>query len=135
MIFQRLISALHLFQFIGSGGKVSVHLIDKMDKLLDHDTKYRVLDACACCTKTSKSRDKQCKEYGKTIERYGISYPQIYAWVRRYEAGGPEGLVDRRGKRKTEAFMTEVEKLRAQLKIKDAENLRLQMENDLLKKL
>jgi regulator of replication initiation timing len=31
--------------------------------------------------------------------------------------------------------MTEVEKLRAQLKLKEAENLRLQMENELLKKL
>jgi len=31
--------------------------------------------------------------------------------------------------------MNEVEKLRAQLKLQKAENLRLQMENDLLKKL
>jgi len=31
--------------------------------------------------------------------------------------------------------MSEVEKLHAQLKLKKAENLRLQMENDLLKKL
>jgi regulator of replication initiation timing len=31
--------------------------------------------------------------------------------------------------------MTEVEKLRAQLKLKEAENMRLHMENELLKKL
>jgi regulator of replication initiation timing len=31
--------------------------------------------------------------------------------------------------------MTEVEKLQARLKLKEAENLRLRMENDLLKKL
>jgi transposase-like protein len=75
------------------------------------------------------------KDYGKTIERYGVSYQQVYGWVRKYEKDGPDGLADRRGKRKVEAAMSEVEKLRAQLKLKEAENLRLQMENELLKKL
>jgi transposase-like protein len=75
------------------------------------------------------------KDYGKTIEKYGISYQQIYGWVRKYENEGADGLTDCRGKRKDESVMNEVEKLRAQLKLKDAENLRLQMENDLLKKL
>jgi len=75
------------------------------------------------------------KNYGKTIEQYGISYQQIYGWVRKYEQDNVAGLADRRGKRKDTASMTEVEKLRAQLKLKDAENLRLQMENELLKKL
>jgi len=74
-------------------------------------------------------------DYGKTINQYGVSYQQIYGWVRKYESEGPDGLVDRRGKRKDESAMTEVERLRAQIKLKDAENLRLQMENDLLKKL
>ena len=75
------------------------------------------------------------KDYGKTIEQHGVSYQQIYGWVRKYETHGSDGLMDRRGKRKDKASMTEVEKLRAQLKLKEAENLRLQMENELLKKL
>ena len=75
------------------------------------------------------------KDYGKTIEQYGVSYQQVYGWVRKYEKDGVDGLVDRRGKRKDESHMSEVEKLRAQLKLKEAENLRLQMENELLKKL
>lgn len=75
------------------------------------------------------------KDYGKTIEQYGVSYQQIYGWVKKYETDGVGALADRRGKRKDEASMTEVEKLRAQLKLKEAENLRLQMENELLKKL
>jgi len=75
------------------------------------------------------------KDYGKTIEQYGVSYQQIYGWVRKYESVGPDGLIDRRGKRKYGSSMTEVEKLQAQLKLQKAENLRLQMENDLLKKL
>ena len=75
------------------------------------------------------------KDYGKAIERYHVSYQQIYGWVRKYERDGPEGLADHRGKSKDEARLSEVEKLRAQLKLKEAENRRLQMENDLLKKL
>jgi len=75
------------------------------------------------------------KDYGKTINKYGVSYQQVYGWVKKYELDGIDGLDDKRGKRKTESSMSEVEKLQAQIKLKDAENLRLQMENELLKKL
>ena len=75
------------------------------------------------------------KDYLKTVAQYGVSYQQIYSWVRKYEADGVDAISDRRGKRKDEIAMTDVEKLRAQLKLQKAENLRLQMENDLLKKL
>jgi transposase-like protein len=75
------------------------------------------------------------KDYGKTIEQHGVSYQQIYGWVRKYERDGVAGLSDRRGKRRCEASMSEPEKLRARLKLKEAENLRLRMENELLKKL
>ena len=74
-------------------------------------------------------------DYGKTIEKYEVSYQQIYGWVKKYEKNGPDGLADNRGKRKAESSMTEVERLQAQLKLKEAENLRLKMENELLKKL
>ena len=75
------------------------------------------------------------KDYGLAIETHGVSYQQIYSWVKKYETGGVDALSDRRGKRKDKASMSEIEKLRAQLKLKEAENLRLQMENELLKKL
>lgn len=75
------------------------------------------------------------KNYGKTVNQYGVSYQQIYSWVRKYEKDGIDGLADRRGHRRDKSSMDEVEKLHAQLKLKDAENRRLQMENDLLKKL
>ena len=74
-------------------------------------------------------------DYGQTIEKYNVSYQQIYGWVTKYKSSGIDGLIDRRGKRKDETSMTEIEKLSAKLKLKEAENLRLQMENDLLKKL
>ena len=75
------------------------------------------------------------KSYDKTAEKYGISYQQIYGWVRKFEADGIDGLADRRGKRKDGKSMSEVDKLRTQIKLKEAEVLRLQMENELLKKL
>lgn len=75
------------------------------------------------------------KDYRATIEKYSVSYQQLYGWVRKYEEHGVEELTDHRGKRKGESAMTEVEKLYAELKLKEAENKRLQMENDLLKKL
>lgn len=47
-------------------------------------------------------------DYTATIEKYGVSYQQIYSWVRKYNEKGAEGLVDKRGKRKAESEMTEV---------------------------
>ena len=38
------------------------------------------------------------KDYGKAIEQYGVSYQQIYEWVRKHEKSSPDGLSDHRGK-------------------------------------
>lgn len=40
------------------------------------------------------------KNYTLTVEKYNISYQQIYSWVRKYEINGVEGLIDHRGKSK-----------------------------------
>ena len=69
------------------------------------------------------------------IEKYGISYQQIYSQIRKYNEKGTEGLVDKRGKRKAESEMTEVEKLRAENRMLEARNRRLETENAVLKKL
>ena len=74
-------------------------------------------------------------DYPATIEKYGVSYQQIYSWVRKYNEKGAEGLVDKRGKRKAESEMTEVEKLRAENRMLEARNRRLETENAVLKKL
>jgi hypothetical protein len=52
-------------KIIGDGDIANI--VQRMDEMLDHELKYMVLDACACCTKSSKERDKQCKEYGKKM--------------------------------------------------------------------
>lgn len=75
------------------------------------------------------------KDYSATITKYGISYQQIYSWVRKYEAKGVDGLVDRRGKAKPESELTEVDRLKARIRILEAENRRMQLEADIRKKL
>lgn len=75
------------------------------------------------------------KDYGLTVEKYGVSYQQIYAWVRKYEKDGVEGLTDRRGKRKAEADMNEVERLRMENRILAAKLKDKEMEIALIKKL
>ena len=74
-------------------------------------------------------------DYTATIEKYGVSYQQIYSWVRKYNEKGVEGLLDKRGKRKSESEMTELEKLRAENRMLEAQNKRLKTENAVLKKL
>ena len=74
-------------------------------------------------------------DYVATIEKYGVSYQQIYSWVRKYNEKGAEGLVDKRGKRKLESEMTELEKLRAENRMLEARNKRLELECAVLKKL
>ena len=75
------------------------------------------------------------KDYAAAIERYKVSYPQIYSWVRRYELEGPDGLIDKREKRKPEDKMTEEELLHAQVKMLNAEIKHKDMEIAVLKKL
>lgn len=73
--------------------------------------------------------------YNETAIKYQVSYQQVRNWVMKFEELGIDGLIDRRGKRKSEEQLTEVEKLKSQMKLLEAKNKRLEMENDLLKKL
>ncbi|MBR6476278.1 MAG: transposase [Lachnospiraceae bacterium] len=75
------------------------------------------------------------KDYGLAMEKYGVSYQQIYSWVRKYEAKGVEGLTDRRGKAKPEDALTEADRLRMENMILQAKLKDMEMENKLLKKL
>lgn len=74
------------------------------------------------------------RDYGQAIEKYKVSYQQVYTWVGKYEENGVGGLSDRRGKRKDGSAMTDVEKLRIELKLTQAKLKRAEIENDLLKK-
>lgn len=73
--------------------------------------------------------------YAETAANYKVSYQQARSYTLKYEAGGVEALRDRRGKRKSKEAMTELEKLRAEVKILRAEKERAEMEASFLKKL
>ena len=75
------------------------------------------------------------KDYVLAVETYKVSYQQIYAWVRKYEEGGVDKLKDNRGRTKPVEEMTEVEKLKAEMKILEAKNRQLEIENAFIKKL
>ena len=75
------------------------------------------------------------KDYALTVETYHVSYQQIYSWVRKYEAKGVDGLVDRRGKTKPVDELTETERLRQENRLLQAKLKDKEMEIALLKKL
>ena len=79
-----------------------------------------------------------CLEHGRddllAEEHYGVSYQQIYAWVRKYEEKGIDGLADGRGRTRPESEMTESEKLQAQVRMLEAQLRDKEMEIELLKK-
>ena len=77
---------------------------------------------------------KHNNDYKGTAALYDVSYSQVYGWVQKYLEKGTDGLTDKRGKRKDESELTEVEKLRRQNKILEAKIRELEMESVLLKK-
>ncbi len=75
------------------------------------------------------------RDYGLTVETYNVSYQQIYGWVRKYEEGGVDKLQDNRGRTKLESELSEVERLKLEIKILEAKNRQLEIENAFIKKL
>ncbi|MEK3785177.1 helix-turn-helix domain-containing protein [Paenibacillus sp. FSL K6-1230] len=74
-------------------------------------------------------------DYQKAIDKYGVSYRQVYAWVRKYKASGQEALQDLRGRKKPPEELNEQERLKLRIKELEARNEHLEMENALSKKL
>lgn len=74
-------------------------------------------------------------DYQKAIDKYGVSYQQVYAWVRKYQASGHEALKDLRGRKKPLEELDEQERLKLRIKELEARNEHLEMENALAKKL
>jgi len=74
-------------------------------------------------------------DYQKAIEKYGVSYQQVYAWVRKYQAGREDALKDNRGRKKPVEELDEQERLKLRIKELEARNEYLEMENAFAKKL
>lgn len=94
-------------------------------ELKNYDPKREVYMAEARRKTTIEERKKivqYCiehnRDYKGTASIYDVSYSQVYSWVKKYDANGEEGLVDKRGRHKTDDEVDEFERLRR-------ENLRL----------
>lgn len=73
-------------------------------------------------------------DYKGTAEFYGGNYAQIYSWVKKYEFNGEDALEDRRGKRKAEEQLNDLEKAQRRIAELERINRRQEMELELLKK-
>jgi len=68
-------------------------------------------------------------------ELFEVSYQQAYQYVKKYEASGRYGLEDRRGRRKSDSELTEVEQLKRELEMERRKRKKMEVENAFLKKL
>lgn len=73
--------------------------------------------------------------YAETAEKFKVSYQQARNYTAKYENGGIDALQDNRGKRKSKDSLTELERLRAELKLEKAKRQKAEMETSFLKKL
>lgn len=74
-------------------------------------------------------------DYTKAMEKFGVSYQQVYAWVRKYQGGQEGALQDGRGRKKPVEELNEQERLKLRIKELEARNEYLEMENAFAKKL
>ena len=63
-----------------------------------------------------------------TAEKFLVSYQQARNYTVKYEKDGLNALQDNRGKRKPDDVLTEIEKLRAELKLEKAKRQKAEME-------
>lgn len=75
------------------------------------------------------------RNYAETAEKFNISYQQARNYTIKYEDKGIVGLQDNRGRRKPEDTLSEVEKLKAELKFERAKRIQAEMEASFLKKI
>lgn len=96
-----------------------ISLYNANKKLKDYNPKREVYMAEARRKTTIEERKeivKYCinheRNYKDTAELYNVSYSQVYSWVKKYDTNGESALIDKRGSRKTDDEVDELERLR-----------------------
>lgn len=96
-----------------------IKLYNTNKELKDYDPKREVYMADARRKTTLEERKEiveYCiahdRNYKDAASKYGVSYSQVYSWVRKYDALGTDGLTDKRGRRKTDEEVDELERIR-----------------------
>lgn len=81
---------------------------------------------------------KDCLDHNRdikgTAEKYGCKYAQLYQWIRKYEADGQDALIDKRGKRKQDDELSELEKAKRKIAQLEWEKEEYRKKYELLKK-
>ena len=72
--------------------------------------------------------------YKETASLYNCNYSQVRNWVLKYERDGEDGLKDKRGKRKHDEELTDLEKAERRIKQLEREKEELSRRVELLKK-
>lgn len=72
--------------------------------------------------------------YKETAALYNCNYSQVRNWTLKYERDGEDGLKDKRGKRKREEDLTDLEKAERRIKQLEKKNEELARRVELLKK-
>src|SRR5699024_2988175 len=94
-------------------------------RIVTHDEKVKIVKDCLANELS----------YKETAEKYRITYNNVYSWVQKYKEHGPSGLIDGRGRGKTDNIQTDKEKLHTEIEAIKARNEYLETENAALKKL
>lgn len=113
-----------------------INKYNRLEAIEDYNPKGEVYMRKSRKTSTEERQEivdyciEQNNDYKGTAERYEVSYAQVYQWVKKYNEQGIEGLEDKRGKRREEESLNEVERLQRkvqllqrQLELKERENI------------
>ena len=73
--------------------------------------------------------------YNETAVKFNVSYQQVRLWVLKYEKGGLDALIDKRGRKKTEEELTELDRIKIENKLLKSKAKYLEVEVEFLKKL
>lgn len=108
------------------------------EKLKDYDPKGEVYMTKGRKTTVEERQEivayclKHDREYKLAAEHFNVSYAQVYQWVKKHGEQGEIGLQDKRGKRKQDGELSEMEKLQREntllkhrLELKERENILL----------
>ena len=96
-----------------------ISLYNSHIELRDYNPKSEVYMATARRKTTMTERKeivedciKNQKNYKETADKYDVSYSQVYNWVKKYDLDGDDGLLDKRGRHKTDDEVDALERLR-----------------------
>lgn len=109
-------------------------------ELKDYDPKPEVYMANTLRTTYEERIEivKYCLAHDRDIKgtaaKYGCNYAQLYQWIRKYESNGEETLIDKRGKRKNEDELTDLEKAEKKIAQLEREKEEYRKKYELLKK-